>query len=208
MKRTIRLTESDLHRLVKESVKRALSEGEAWANQPPIDEFHPDWWYYRQEIEPEGIKNFDPLMDLSDEEHDELLRQEFGESKLRRIIKESVKRILSENRGKINEIYTTQDQWNDETRIFMKGLRNGDAIEIGDKSIGVQWKRKDWPENDPRYIVFNFGDRRLHDDHFYVQSSPPLSDKQLMLVRDVMVRMGIVDELEFNMEYNLGMDNL
>ena len=55
MKRTIRLTESDLHRLIKESVKCALSEGEAWANQPPIDEFHPDWWYYRQEVEPEGL---------------------------------------------------------------------------------------------------------------------------------------------------------
>lgn len=97
MKKTIRLSESDLHRMIKESVKRALSEGEAWANQPPIDEFHPDWWYYRQEVEPEGIEDFDPLMDLSDEEYDEHLRQEFGESKLRRVIKESVKRILKED---------------------------------------------------------------------------------------------------------------
>lgn len=96
MKKTIRLSEADLHRMIKESVKRALSEGEAWANQPPIDEFHPDWWYYRQEVEPEGIENFDPLMDLSDEEYDEHLRQEFGESKLRRVIKESVKQCLTE----------------------------------------------------------------------------------------------------------------
>lgn len=97
MRRRIRLSETDLHRVIKESVKRVLSEGEAWANQPPIDEFHPDWWYYRQEVEPEGLEDFDPCMDLSDEEYDEHLRQKFGESKLRRVVKETVKRVLREN---------------------------------------------------------------------------------------------------------------
>jgi hypothetical protein len=90
MKRIIKLKESDLHRIISESVKRALSEGEAWANQPPIDKFHPDWWYYRQEIEPEGVEDFDPGIDSDDD-------VEFGESKLHKVIRESIKRVLMES---------------------------------------------------------------------------------------------------------------
>ena len=87
MKRIIKLKESDLHRIISESVKRALSEGEAWANQPPIDKFHPDWWYYRQEIEPKGVEDFDPGLDSDDD-------VEFGESKLHNAIREAIKSEL------------------------------------------------------------------------------------------------------------------
>lgn len=54
---TIRLTESKLRNIIRESIRQAIYEGEAWANQPPINEFHPDWWYYRQEIGPEGMED-------------------------------------------------------------------------------------------------------------------------------------------------------
>lgn len=86
MKRIIKLKESDLHRIISESVKRALSEGEAWANQPPIDKFHPDWWYYRQEIEPKGAEDFDPGIDSDG--------AEIGESKLHKAIREAIKSEL------------------------------------------------------------------------------------------------------------------
>lgn len=82
MKKTIRLTESDLHKLIGESVKRILSEGNAWADQQPVDKNHPDWWYYRQEIEPDEVEDFDD--------------EPVGESKLRNIVRESIKRVMNE----------------------------------------------------------------------------------------------------------------
>ena len=111
MKRTIRLSESDLHRVIKESIKGILSEGEAWANQPPIDEFHPDWWYYRQEVEPEGLEDFDPSMYLSDEEYDEHLRQEFGESNesVNRTIRLSESDLHNMVKAAINEVLDNLD---------------------------------------------------------------------------------------------------
>lgn len=83
MKKTIRLSESDLHKLIGESVKRILSEGNAWADQQPVDKNHSDWWYYRQEIEPDEVEDFGdgPI----------------GESKLRNIVRESIKRVVNES---------------------------------------------------------------------------------------------------------------
>lgn len=52
-----RITESRLRNLIRESIRQAIYEGEAWANHPPIDKFHPDWWYYRQEIGSEGMED-------------------------------------------------------------------------------------------------------------------------------------------------------
>lgn len=96
MKRTIRLTESDLHKLIGESVKRILSEGNAWADQQPVDKNHPDWWYYRQEIEPDEVEDFDD--------------EPIGESKLRNIVRESIKRVINEewypeNENDIDDYY-------------------------------------------------------------------------------------------------------
>lgn len=102
--------------------------------------------------------------------------------------------------------YTTEDQWRDETEIFMNGLRTGDFIEFGNRSIGVEW-RAGGNSNDPRFIVFEFGDARLRDDHFYIQHSPRLSDDQLKDIRDVMVRMGMVTKEEFDMEYGLNIQD-
>ena len=62
---------------------------------PPIDKFHPDWWYYRQE------------MDEPDDEIDNIYKNEsrnmnkklirLTESDLHKIVKESVKRVLKES---------------------------------------------------------------------------------------------------------------
>ena len=61
---------------------------------PPIDKFHPDWWYYRQE------------MDEPDDEIDNIYKNEsrnmnkklirLTESDLHKIVKESVNRIIKE----------------------------------------------------------------------------------------------------------------
>lgn len=100
--------------------------------------------------------------------------------------------------------YEAKDQWEDEIKIFMNGLKSGDFIEFGEKSIGVEW-RQGSNSNDPRFIVFEFGDNRLRDDHFSMQHSRSLTDDELKDIRDVMVRMGMVDKYEFDMEYNLNM---
>lgn len=122
-------------------------------------------------------------------------------------IREAINEVFSKfGSQKEYKPYTTEDQWRDETELFMTGLKNGDFVEFGDRSIGVEW-RGGGASNDPRFIVFEFGDARLRDDHFYMQHSPRLSDDQLKDIRDVMVRMGMVTKEEFDMEYGLNMDN-
>lgn len=96
----------------------------------------------------------------------------------------------------------SRDQWAAEARAFMKGLKNGQAFECGDRCIAVEWKGYSDP-TDPRYIVFEYGDNRLRDDHFYMQHSPVLSVNNLKEIRDYMDRMGMVSKDEFDMDYNL-----
>ncbi len=122
------------------------------------------------------------------------------EKDLHKLVKESVRRI-------INEEYTTKDQWEDEIKIFMDGINTGDFIEFGENSIGVEW-RQGTNSNDPRFIVFDYGDNRLRDDHFYVQHSRPLTDDELKDIRDVMVRMGMIEKSEFDMEYGINMGGI
>ena len=56
---------------------------------PPIDKFHPDWWYYRQEMEePIEMENESRYMNKK------LIR--LTESDLHKIVKESVNRVLKE----------------------------------------------------------------------------------------------------------------
>ena len=61
---------------------------------PPIDKFHPDWWYYREEMdEPVEIDNV--YKNESKHMNKKLIR--LTESDLHRIVKESVNRILRES---------------------------------------------------------------------------------------------------------------
>ena len=60
---------------------------------PPIDKFHPDYWYYREEMdEPDDI-------DINYENESKNMNKKvirLTESDLHRIVKESVKKILNE----------------------------------------------------------------------------------------------------------------
>ena len=49
MKSRIRLTESDLHRIVKQSVKRVLREGIEFQSDDPVEE----WSYYQNKLQDE-----------------------------------------------------------------------------------------------------------------------------------------------------------
>ena len=125
-------------------------------------------------------------------------------SEIREAINEAWMDFKNDMGQSTSKPYEAKDQWEDEIKIFMNGLKSGDFIEFGDKSIGVEW-RQGSNSNDPRFIVFEFGDRRLRDDHFSMQHSRSLTDDELKDIRDVMVRMGMVDKYEFDMEYNLNM---
>lgn len=89
------------------------------------------------------------------------------ESDLHKIIKKSVNRIL-------NESFDTKQQWESEKRAFLRGLKDGKAY-VDVDTVYVEIGRHN--ERDPRYVYFRFGDNKLMDDHFYVQSSPKLSKR-------------------------------
>ena len=125
-------------------------------------------------------------------------------SEIREAINEAWMDFKNDMGRSTSKPYEAKDQWEDEIKIFMNGLKSGDFIEFGEKSIGVEW-RQGSNSNDPRFIVFEFGDSRLRDDHFSMQHSRRLTDDELKDIRDVMVRMGMVDKYEFDMEYNLNM---
>lgn len=126
-------------------------------------------------------------------------------SEIREAINEAWMDFKNDMGRSTSKPYEAKDQWEDEIKIFMNGLKSGDFIEFGEKSIGVEW-RQGSNSNDPRFIVFEFGDSRLRDDHFSMQHSRSLTDDELKDIRDVMVRMGMVDKYEFDMEYNLNME--
>ena len=138
MKRIIKLKESDLHRIISESVKRALSEGEAWANQPPIDKFHPDWWYYRQEIEPKGVEDFDPGLDSDDDVEYGRRKDRSDESRLNRIIRESIKRVISESEDEfVPHGYYADSNW------------GGKEVQISDSGDAARFRRNYGTPEDP-----------------------------------------------------------
>lgn len=99
---------------------------------------------------------------------------------------------------KIKESFDTDEQWNDEINMFMRGLRRGDYMLDGD-TLYVEIFRGQTPENDPRYAYIRKGEDKLHDDHFYMQDSPRLSDSQL---KDIYYNAGWEDILPELVDYN------
>jgi len=87
---------------------------------PPIDKFHPDWWYYRQEME-EPVEIDDNYKNESRHMNKKLIR--LTESDLHRIVKESVKRVLKEddtqNLGINNYDPTNYDELNMKIKAIM-----------------------------------------------------------------------------------------
>lgn len=72
---------------------RESSRHQSQNDLPPIDKFHPDWWYYRQEVE-EPVEIDNNYKNESRHMNKKLIR--LTESDLHRIVKESVNRILKE----------------------------------------------------------------------------------------------------------------
>ena len=117
-----------------------------------------------------------------------------NENKIDSIIDESVKKILNELERKtyantakntLKEESDSNQQWKNELRAFMNGLKNGDYF-IDNDTVYVQiWKRMT-SQNDPRYVYFRKGDCCLHDDSFYMQNSPRLSTRTLNIINNVL----------------------
>lgn len=85
---------------------------------------------------------------------------------------------------------TADTQWKSELKAFMNGLRSGNYFEENDTVYVQIWKSRT-AENDPRYVYFRKGEDRLHDDHFYMQSSPRLSKRTLNAINS---RLGWTEE--------------
>ena len=130
MKRTIRLTESDLHRVIRESVKRVMNEelsdkvkrsmqmASDWIdvdnNNRMLTDFTPDMYSpnyggnnnvydLSNDVSPLGHKRHEEMNNAWDE-------HERNESKIRNIVRESIKRVINEqwypeNENDIDDYY-------------------------------------------------------------------------------------------------------
>lgn len=90
------------------------------------------------------------------------------------------------------------NQWNEEYEMFMDGLRHGD-YEVMNDVLFVQVFKGRTPDNDPRYVYIRKGENRLHDDHLYIQNSPPLNDLDL---KDIYYNAGWEDVLPELIDYD------
>ena len=76
-------------------------------------------------------------------------------------------------------------QWKNELRCFMNGLKSGDYF-VDNNTVYVQiWKKKT-AQNDPRYVYFRKGENCLHDDSFSMQNSPRLSSRTLNTINSIL----------------------
>jgi len=85
--------EDVLHEYIEASKIRNEDRHPSQNDFPPIDKFHPDWWYYRQEME-EPVEIDDNYKNESRHMNKKLIR--LTESDLHQIIKESVNKVLTE----------------------------------------------------------------------------------------------------------------
>ena len=145
-------------------------------------------------------------------------KRQIEEARLEKIRKEgsvmTKKQLKEEWEEKPND---DANQWNDEFKMFMQGLRSGEQIEFGDNTIAVEIFKGRTSENDPRYVTFTKGDNRLQDDHFYIQHSPSLRPS---IIREIYSLVGWEpdencedyypineDEVDWNQRKQMRMDN-
>lgn len=81
-----------------------------------------------------------------------------------------------------------KDQWKNEKTIFFKGLKENKYLLL-ENSISVSYPGTE-NTNDPRYITYDFGDCRLHDDHFCSQYCS-LSYKEISEILHKLKALGI-----------------
>lgn len=181
-KKTIRLTESDLHRVIKESVNRILNESQQIVLQyqvkKPIHMFSTDLKdrYEVKELVYPCDSNKTDRENLDDAYSKACEMGANPDKQIRwRFVNESVNRILNESFA---------EQWEDEIKIFMKGLKNGQAI-VTDNGVDVKYVAVEWghSDKDPRFIYYEEGDDRLTDDHFSQQHSRRLTQNELSEIK-------------------------
>lgn len=155
MKKTIRLTEGDLHRIVKESVQRIVSEASAAPNgfkhrfdpkkkdgDYPLEQ--PEWtkdprWQGWKGEDPEWIMK--QQKESGDPYYGNKQQVRVSESQLHQIVKESVEQVLSEGWFGNDKRYG-EKWWNPNTWMSDKEKREKDRI---DKTLRDNYnKRKEW----------------------------------------------------------------
>ena len=83
-------------------------------------------------------------------------------------------------------------QWEGEIQLFFRGLNNGQAI-VDDDCVAVEWGHD---ETDPRFIVYEYGDMRLRDDHFSKQYSRSLTEKEIKDIYWILKRVYNIDKYD------------
>ena len=119
-----------------------------------------------------------------------------NERQLWEIINKSCKKVLAEWNEPSDQI---NSQWNDEINLFFDGLRRGNCFVDNNTAYVEIFKNPRGENNDHRYVYIRKGDNRLHDDHFMMQNSPVLTEKQL---KDIYYALGWQDELQNLVDYN------
>ena len=76
--------------------------------------------------------------------------------------------------------------------MFFRGLNNGQAI-VNDDCVAVEWGHN---EKDPRFIVYEYGDMRLRDDHFSKQYSRSLTEKEIKDIYWILKRVYNIDKYD------------
>lgn len=83
-------------------------------------------------------------------------------------------------------------QWEYEIQLFFRGLNNGQAL-VDDDYVAVEWGHN---EKDPRFIVYEYGDMRLRDDHFSKQYSRSLTEKEIKDIYWILKRVYNADKYD------------
>ena len=76
--------------------------------------------------------------------------------------------------------------------MFFRGLNNGQAL-VDDDYVAVEWGHN---EKDPRFIVYEYGDMRLRDDHFSKQYSRSLTEKEIKDIYWILKRVYNADKYD------------
>ena len=70
--------------------------------------------------------------------------------------------------------------------MFFRGLKNGQAL-VDNDYVAVQWEYD-------RFIVYEYGDMRLRDDHFSKQYSRSLTEKEIKDIYWILKRVYNIDK--------------
>lgn len=94
-----------------------------------------------------------------------------------------------------------KSQWESEIRRFFSQLKKGNYIKLED-CLAVAYDNKTEKSNDPRYIVYDFRDNRLCDDHFCSQHSRALTKAEMKKIFSVLDDEG-VDYTDWDIYYEV-----